>query len=321
MDPITPLTKQELENRGWQMTTAENPTPDPGPTVVQQMRLEFATIKAYKGSEGLSRTLRFKLFGVAEADLPNIRLEFGRFIKTRHTVSSDLAAENAPGSSYYRSGHCQCKGFIVPNPKRRVSCFKNSAHYMGEAEGVTFNVPIAEGNGGGSVSAPGSWRKPFQREPDAVCLIARTKLQASSVNPNEYVAVDPNPDANIPYTGSNTKRTILTLTDFIVPFVALYPGYLNNRTFAAGHRCGTVTTNKIRSGLTGSHAAEPFVSLRFVKCGFRLVNVVTGDTSPILEFVPIVTLLKPGTEWGVVASVSYGSYNPKRHVTAKSVGW
>ena len=30
MDPITPLTKQELENRGWQMTTVENPTPDPG---------------------------------------------------------------------------------------------------------------------------------------------------------------------------------------------------------------------------------------------------------------------------------------------------
>ena len=30
MDPITPLTKQELENRGWQMTTVENPTSDPG---------------------------------------------------------------------------------------------------------------------------------------------------------------------------------------------------------------------------------------------------------------------------------------------------
>mgnify|MGYP001305459024 CR=1 FL=1 len=31
MDPVTPLTKQELENRGWQMTTVENPTPDPDP--------------------------------------------------------------------------------------------------------------------------------------------------------------------------------------------------------------------------------------------------------------------------------------------------
>lgn len=320
MDPITPLTKQELENRGWQMTTVENPTPDPGPTVVQQMRLEFATIKAYKGSEGYSRTLRFKLFGVTEADLPNIRLEFGRFIKTRHTASSDLAAENAPWSGYYTGGRCQVKGFIVPNPKRDVSWFKDITHRMGQAEGVTFNVPRAEGDGGGSITDPATWRKPFQRGTDVVCLIGRTKLQASSVNTNEYVAVDPNPDANIPYTDSNPKGTILTLTDFIVPFVALYPGDLNNRTFAAGHRCGTVTTNKIRSGLTDSEASEPFVSLRFVKCGFRLVNVVTGDTSPILEFLPIVTLLKPGTEWGVVASVSYGSYNPKRHFTAKSVG-
>lgn len=320
MDPITPLTKQELENRGWQMTTVENPTPDPGPTVVQQMRLEFATTKAYKGSEGYSRTLRFKLFGVTEVDLPNIRLEFGRFIKTRHTESSNLAAENAPGLSYYTGGHCLCKGFIVPNPKRKVALFKDNTHGMGEAEGTAFNVPIAEGNGASSIVNAEGWRKPFQRETDAVCLIARTKLQASSVNPNEYVAVDPNPDANIPYTDSNPKGTILTLTDFIVPFVALYPGDLNNRTFAAGHRCGTVTTNKIRSGQTSSEIIEPFVSLRFVKCGFRLVNVVTGDTSPILEFIPIVTLLKPGTEWGVIASVSYGSYNPKRHYTAYSIG-
>lgn len=317
MDPITPLSKQELENRGWQMTTVENPTPDPGPTVVQQMRLEFATIKAYKGSEGFSRTLRFKLFGVTEADLPNIRLEFGRFIKTRHTESSDLAAENMPGSDYYTAGHYQCKGFIVPNPKRDVARFNNSIHRMGDAEGVTFNVPRDDG---GTLTAPESWRKPFQRVADAVCLIGRTKLQASSVNPNEYVAVEPNPDANIPYTDSNPKGTILTLTDFIVPFVALYPRDLNKRTFAAGHRCGTVTTNKIQSGTASTEAYEPFVSLRFVKCGFRLVNVVTGDTSPILEFLPIVTLLKPGTEWGVVASVSYGSYNPKRHFTAKSIG-
>lgn len=317
MDPITPLTKQELENRGWQMTTVENPTPDPQPTVVQQMRLEFATTKAYKGSEGYSRMLRFKLFGVTEADLPNIRLEFGRFIKTRHTESSDLAAENAPAPGYYTGGHLHCKGFIVPNPKRSVSRFKNSTQRMGDAEGSPFNVPM---DAGSSLSDPASWRKPFQRGTDAVCLIGRTKLQASSVNHNEYVAVDPNPDANIPYTDSNPKGTILTLTDFIVPFVALYPGELNNRTFAASHRCGTVTTNKIRSGLGDTEVWEPFVSLRFVKCGFRLVNVVTGDTSPILEFLPIVTLLKPGMEWGVVASVSYGSYNPKRHFTAKSVG-
>lgn len=316
MDPITPLTKQELENRGWQMTTVENPTPDPGPTVVQQMRLEFATIKAYKGSEGFSRTLRFKLFGVTEADLPNIRLEFGRFIKTRHTESSDLAAGNAPDASYYTGGHVNCKGFIVPNPKRGVSGFNGNAHRMGNAEGTPFNVPK---DAGGPVVQPGSWRKPFQRA-GAVCLIGRTKLQASSVNPNEYVAVDPNPDANIPYTDGNPRGTILTLTDFIVPFVALYPGDRNNRTFAAGHRCGTVTTEKIRSGLTNSNVTEPFVSLRFVKCGFRLVNVVTGETSPILEFLPIVTLLNPGSGWGVVASVSYGSYNPKRHFTAKSVG-
>lgn len=54
-----------------------------------------------------------------------------------------------------------------------------------------------------------------------------------------------------------------------------------------------------------------------MKCGFRLVNVVTGDTSPVLEFVPIITLVKPTPGWGIIAHVSYGSYNPKRHFTAE----
>lgn len=316
MDPITPLTKQELENRGWQMTTVENPTPDPGPTVVQQMRLEFATIKAHKGSEGYSRTLRFKLYGVSEADLPNIRLEFGRFIKTRHTASSDLAAENGPNSAYSARGHYQSKGFIVPNPKRNVSKF-NDGYPMGGAEGSPFDVPRDDG---GQLGSSESWRKPFQRPGDRVCLIGRTKLQASNVNPNEYVAIDPNPDANIPYTDSNPQGTVLTLTDFIVPFVALYQARSGERTFAAGHRCGAVTTAGIRSGDPGIEVTNAFVSLRFVKCGFRIVNVVTGETSPILEFVPTVTLLKPGSSWGVAAHVSYGSYNPKRHLTANPVG-
>ena len=320
MDPITPLTKQELENRGWQMTTVENPTPDPGPTVVQQMRLEFATIKAYKGSEGYSRTLRFKLFGVAEEDLPNIRLEFGRFIKTRHTESAGLADKGAaPSLEYSQGGHYICKGFIVPNPRRRVAVFNDGAHYMGNAEGSPFNVPT---EGSLPFHNPGSWRKPFQLPGDKVCLIGRTKLQASNVNPNEYVAVDPNPDANIPYVDSNPQGTILTLTDFIVPFVALYQSAAAGgvRTFAAGHRCGTVTTAKIQSGSQSTEANLALVSLRFVKCGFRIVNVVTGETSPILEFVPTVTLFHTGIEWGVAAHVSYGSYNPKRHSTANSVG-
>ena len=311
MDPITPLTKQELEKRGWQMTTVENPTPDPGPTVVQQMRLEFATTKAYKGSEGRSRTLRFKLFGVAEADLPNIRLEFGRFIKTRHTESSILASKGAaPSSEYSHSGHYICKGFIVPNPRRRVAVFNGGAHYMGDAEGSPFDVPRDDGGG---LAASESWRKPFQRPGGRVCLIGRTKLQASNVNPNEYVAVDPNPDANIPYTDNNPQGTVLTLTDFIVPFVALYPGSSSKkRTFAAGHRCGTVTTAAIQSGDMGTSVTNAFVSLRFVKCGFRIVNVVTGETSPMLEFVQGVTLLKPGVSWGVVGWVSYGWEKPKR---------
>lgn len=308
MDPITPLTKQELENRGWQMTTVENPTPDPGPTVVQQMRLEFATIKAYKGSEGFSRTLRFKLFGVAEADLPNIRLEFGRFIKTRHTAAGSLAYNGAAPSEFFAQGsHYLCKGFVVPNPARGVGS-EDGSKRMGHAESTMFNVPV---DGMVGIIEPTSWRKPFQDSRGDVCLIGRTKLQASSVNPNEYVAVDPNPDKQI--STGNTSSTILTLTDFIVPFVSLYTAD-GTRKFFAGHHCGNVTTASIQSG-THSEPYNTFVSLRFVKCGFRLVNVVTGDTSPVLEFVPIVTLVKPNPGWGVIAHVSYGSYNPKRHFT------
>lgn len=308
MDPITPLTKQELENRGWQMTTVENPTPDPGPTVVQQMRLEFATTKAYKGSEGRSRTLRFKLFGVAEADLPNIRLEFGRFIKTRHTEADSLADNGAAPSEDFRyCGHYPCKGFVVPNPARGTGT-SDSQRRMGCADGTLFNVPVDDQV---DINQPTTWRKPFQTK-DNVCLIGRTKLQASSVNPNEYVAVDPNPDKQV--STDNPMRTILTLTDFIVPFVSLYMDN-GTRKFFASHYCGNVTTEKIQSGnLAGG---KTVVSLRFVKCGFRLVNVVTGDTSPVLEFVPVVTLVKPAPGWGIIAHVSYGSYNPKRHFTAK----
>lgn len=309
MDPITPLTKQELENRGWQMTTVENPTPDPGPTVVQQMRLEFATIKAYKGSEGRSRTLRFKLFGVAEADLPNIRLEFGRFIKTRHTAAYSLAGSDAaPSEEFAQGSHYLCKGFIVPNPARVASSADDFLN-MGCADTTPFNVPVDDEVG---IVQPTAWRKPFQDTRGNVCLIGRTKLQASSVNPNEYVAVDPNPDKKLPYTEGNPRGTILTLTDFIVPFVSLYMAD-GTRKFFAGHHCGNVTTVRIQSGTSSEH--ETLVSLRFVKCGFRLVNVVTGDTSPVLEFVPVVTLVKPDPGWGVIAHVSYGSYNPKRHST------
>lgn len=310
MDPITPLTKQELENRGWQMTTVENPTPDPGPTVVQQMRLEFATIKAYKGSEGRSRTLRFKLFGVAEADLPNIRLEFGRFIKTRHTEAASLADNGAAPSEDFRyCGHYPCKGFVVPNPARGTGTgTSDSQRRMGCADGTLFNVPVDDQV---DINQPTTWRKPFQTKGN-VCLIGRTKLQASSVNPNEYVAVDPNPDKRV--STDNPMRTILTLTDFIVPFVSLYMDN-GTRKFFASHYCGNVTTEKIQSGnLAGG---KTVVSLRFVKCGFRLVNVVTGDTSPVLEFVPVVTLVKPAPGWGIIAHVSYGSYNPKRHFTAR----
>lgn len=312
MDPITPLTKQELENRGWQMTTVENPTPDPGPTVVQQMRLEFATIKAYKGSEGRSRTLRFKLFGVTEADLPNIRLEFGRFIKTRHTAADSLADKGAaPSEDFVFVGHYVCKGFIVPNPGRGVAS-TDSSKKMGCAEASPFNVPVDDKF---DIENPGSWRKPYQDSRGDVCLIGRTKLQASSVNPNEYVAVDPNPDKRI--STGNPSGTILTLTDFIVPFVSLYT-YYGTRKFFAGHYCGNVTTAAIQVGAPAyNNGGNPFVSLRFVKCGFRLVNVVTGDTSPVLEFVPIITLVKPTPGWGIIAHVSYGSYNPKRHFTAR----
>jgi len=309
MDPITPLSKQELENRGWQMTTVENPTPDPEPTVVQQMRLEFATIKAYKGSEGYSRTLRFKLFGVTEADLPNIRLEFGRFIKTRHTAADSLVNGGAsPSEEFMRANHYVCKGFIVPNPARGATTADESRK-MGCVESSLFNVPV---DGGIDVAQPTSWRKPYQGPRSGVCLIGRTKLQASSVNPNEYVAVDPNPDKQI--STGNPVGTVLTLTDFIVPFVSLYTYAGTTRLFAS-HYCGNVTTANIQSGNpTGSR--NTFVSLRFVKCGFRLVNVVTGDTSPVLEFVPIITLVKPNSDWGIIAHVSYGSYNPKKHFTA-----
>lgn len=310
MDPITPLTKQELENRGWQMTTVENPTPDPGPTVVQQMRLEFATIKAYKGSEGYSRTLRFKLFGVAEADLPNIRLEFGRFIKTRATVADSLADKGAaPSKEFARGSRYLCKGFIVPNPARKAS-YVDTSRKMGRVDMTPFNVPVYDEIG---IDGPTTWRKPFQDSKGDVCLIGRTKLQASSVNPNEYVAVEPNPDKQI--STGNPRGTILTLTDFIVPFVSLHTSD-GTRKFFASHHSGNVTTASIQSG-THSKSTCTFVSLRFVKCGFRLVNVVTGDTSPVLEFVPIVTLVKPKPGWGVIAHVSYGSYNPKRHFSAR----
>lgn len=315
MDPITPLTKQELENRGWQMTTVENPTPDPGPTVVQQMRLEFATIKAYKGSEGRSRTLRFKLFGVAEADLPNIRLEFGRFIKTRHTAADSLAdSDAAPSEEFAQGSHYLCKGFIVPNPARKASS-SVTTRKMGCAESTPFNVPVDDEIG---INKPTTWRKPFQINTGDVCLIGRTKLQASSVNPNEYVAVDPNPDKQLSYTEGNPQGTILTLTDFVVPFVSLYL-YMGDgtRRFFAGHHCGNINTSRIQSGSQSADAT--FVSLRFVKCGFRLVNVLTGDTSPVLEFVPIVTLVKPRPGWGIIAHVSYGSYNPKRHFTVSVI--
>lgn len=312
MDPITPLTKQELENRGWQMTTVENPTPDPGPTVVQQMRLEFATIKAYKGSEGRSRTLRFKLFGVAEADLPNIRLEFGRFIKTRHTAADSLADKGAaPSKDFMYGRHYQSKGFVVPNPARCV-CYEGPSRRMGCVGTTPFNVPV---DGQVGIDESTMWRKPFRDQRGDVSLIGRTKLQASSVNPNEYVAVDPSPDKQVS-TGNptgNPTGTILTLTDFIVPFVSLYMDH-GTRRFFASHHCGNVTTERIQSGVVKS--SGPLVSLRFVKCGFRLVNVVTGDTSPVLEFVPVVMLIKPTPGWGVIAHVSYGSYNPKRHFTA-----
>lgn len=309
MDPITPLSKQELENRGWQVTTVENPTPDPGPTVVQQMRLEFATIKAYKGSEGRSRTLRFKLFGVAEADLPNIRLEFGRFIKTRHTAAYSLADTGAaPSANFAQGNHYLCKGFIVPNPARQAGS-EDTSKKMGCVDTTPFNVPVDDEVG---IDQPTTWRKPFLGNTGNVCLIGRTKLQASSVNPNEYVAVDPNPDK--PVSTGNPRGTILTLTDFIVPFVSLYT-VDGVRKFFASHHCGTVTTAEIQSG-THTRPTNTFVSLRFVKCGFRLVNVVTGDTSPVLEFVPIVTLVNPTQRWGIIAHVSYGSYNPKKHFTA-----
>lgn len=247
MDPITPLTKQELENRGWQMTTVENPTPDPGPTVVQQMRLEFATIKAYKGSEGRSRTLRFKLFGVAEADLPNIRLEFGRFIKTRHTAADSLADKGAaPSEEFIYARHYVCKGFIVPNPARTASSSVPTLK-MGCADITPFNVPVDDEIG---INGPTTWRKPFLTLSSDVCLIGRTKLQASSVNPNEYVAVEPNPDKQI--STGNPQGTILTLTDFVVPFVSLYMDG-GTRKFLRATLVGTLPRRVYNPARTRSH--------------------------------------------------------------------
>lgn len=291
MDPITPLTKQELENRGWQMTTVENPTPDPGPTVVQQMRLEFATTKAYKGSAGYPKSLRFNLFGVAEADLPNIRLEFGRFIKTRHTVSSTLAEYNAEPDIKYcgdRKHYC-CRGFIVPNPKRqnRVAC---SCSVYDES-GLTSRASYSANEG----------------IPD---LIARARLTLDDGS-TFYSAIDPNPDVMLK-NSTVVRDKALTLADFIAPFIFMIvtsaKGYIG-----ASHFCGRIelaTLNAVR-----------WRNIKFVKCGFRLVNIVTGDTSPILEFLPIVQLAWGGSSEGlrVKANVSWGSFNPKRHFTALGV--
>lgn len=289
MDPITPLTKQELENRGWQMTTVENPTPDPGPTVVQQMRLEFATTKAYKGSEGFPRSLRFKLFGVSEADLPNIRLEFGRFIKTRHTASSDLAKYNAnPDTGYSgvdREHYC-CRGFIVPNPKRdNVS---------------TTSCSVYDEDGAGT-------RETYNTRADVPRMIARTRLSLDG-DSTFYSAIDPNPDITVAgATVVNGKA--LTLADFIAPFIFKVSNSTVVR-IGASHFCGNIKTSPTK--------VFKVRNLRFVKCGFRLVNIVTGDVSPILEFLPVVQLAWNGSSDSlyVKANVSWGSFNPKRKLTA-----
>lgn len=289
MDPITPLSKQELENRGWQMTTVENPTPDPGPTVVQQMRLEFATTKAYKGSEGYPRSLRFKIYGVAEADLPNIRLEFGRFIKTRHTPSSGLDRYNANPESEYADtdgNHYCCRGFIVPNPKRQNSIAISCSVYDEGAVGT---------------------RNTYFSEDGIPHLIARTKV-SQDVNSEAYSAVNPNPDIRVPnVTVVNDKA--LTLADFIAPFIFKVDSS-TDMYIGASHFCG-----HIRRTPTGSFETKNF---RFVKCGFRLVNIVTGDVSPILEFLPVVQLMwdGPSNSLYVKANVSWGSFNPKRGITA-----
>lgn len=320
MDPITPLSKQELENRGWQMTTVENPTPDPGPTVVQQMRLEFATIKAYKGSEGRSRTLRFKLFGVAEADLPNIRLEFGRFIKTRHTAASGLAPKgDAPSSEYAANNdHYQCKGFIVPNPKRRHGSEFNPGTrtypYGGYALGRPFMVPQ---DGFIATGVSDTWRKPLMFLDGSTALISRTRLQPSVNNTGLFNAVDPNPDITFERaTGSPDADTVLTLTDFLAGFVSLFDA--GTITFIGSHRSGSASPVSIQSTPEVEDPLRTLATLRLPKCGFRLINIVTNETSPILEFVPVVQLSYTKSGWAVVAHVSYGSYNPKRHLVAKS---
>lgn len=313
MDPITPLTKQELENRGWQMTTVENPTPDPGPTVVQQMRLEFATTKAYKGSEGWSRSLRFKLFGVTKADLPNIRLEFGRFIKTRHTASSALVDAGAAPSSEYANiaGWYQCKGFIVPNPKRN-----KMDHRMplgGYALGRPFLVPQ---DGFIATGVSDTWRKPLLFSSGQIAFISRTRLRPSVNNTGIFNAVDPNPDITLELaTGSPGADTVLTLTDFLVGFVALFDD-TGTITFRGSHRSGSAQPTSIQSTPEATNTLITLATLRLPKCGFRLINIVTNETSPVLEFVPVVQLSYTKSGWVVVAHVSYGSYNPKRHSVA-----
>ena len=290
MDPITPLTKQELENRGWQMTTVENPTPDPGPTVVQQMRLEFATTKAYKGSAGYPRSLRFKLYGVSAEDLPNIRLEFGRFIKTRHTASSDLAKYDANPDTKYASGnHYCCRGFIVPNPKRQNLIATPCIVYDEGAIDIRATYSSHDGI------------------PD---LIARARLTLEDGS-TFYSAIDPNPDITV--KGSIVVRgKALTLADFIAPFIFDVSGS-TERYVGASHFCGYE-----RGTPTKSFDSKNF---RFVKCGFRLVNIVTGDVSPILEFLPVIQLRwdNPNKRLYVKANVSWGSFSPKRKVTALGV--
>ena len=289
MDPITPLSKQELENRGWQMTTVENPTPDPGPTVVQQMRLEFATTKAYKGSAGYPRSLRFKLYGVSAEDLPNIRLEFGRFIKTRHTVSSALAKYDAnPDTKYADSSgtyYC-CRGFIVPNPKRQnpINTLCSVYDEATKASRATYSA--------------------HDGIPD---LIARARLTLDDGS-TFYSAIDPNPDITI--EGSTVvKNKALTLADFIAPFIFTISSS-TRRYVGASHFCGYETRSP-----TESYKGK---NLRFVKCGFRLVNVVTGDVSPILEFLPVVQLIWDNStkRLYVKANVSWGSFSPSRSRTA-----
>ena len=288
MDPITPLSKQELENRGWQMTTVENPTPDPGPTVVQQMRLEFATTKAYKGSAGYPRSLRFKLYGVSAEDLPNIRLEFGRFIKTRHTVSTVLAKYNANPDIKYSANttHYCCRGFIVPNPKRQNPIATPCSVY----DEATYDP-----------------RATYCAYDDIPALIARARLTLDDGS-TFYSAIDPNPDI-IVKDSTVVRDKALILADFIAPFIFTHSSS-TKRYVGASHFCGYEDRT-----LTESYSGK---NLRFVKCGFRLVNIVTGDVSPILEFLPVVQLSwdNSAERLYVKANVSWGSFNPRRSRTA-----